>query len=237
VKTIILCGGKGRRLKPLTEDMPKTLVAINGKPCLQHILESNIRRGQSDFVLCIGYRGQRIVDFVEQHRFAARIEISDSGEDASMLARLCAARPLMGERAFVTYGDTLIEVDCASMAAAHVAGKAAVTLTTAEVRSPFGLVTMDADEWVVSYEEKPVHPFFVGHFLIESKVLDEASEDLIRMPDGDGLVQLFRDLVRQRRAKAYPYRGPQITFNTKQDLDQAELSFARFFTQDEGVPR
>ena len=237
MKTFILCGGRGTRLKPLTELMPKTLVPLNGKPCLQHILESHIRRGQRDFVLCVGYRGEMIVDFIKRQAFDARIDFSDAGEDAGMLQRLVYARPLMGARAFVAYGDTLIDVDGAAMAAAHRAGAAAITLTTAEVKSPFGLVTMDPDQWVLSYAEKPIHPYYIGHMLIESTALDEATEELLRLPDGDGLVMFLQRLIGQRRVRAYPYRGPQITFNTKQDLDQAERELRMFFTQAEGSPR
>ena len=231
MKTIVLCGGRGTRLKPLTEVMPKTLVPLNGKPCLQHILESHIRRGQREFVLCVGYRGEMIADFIKRHPFEAEIEFSDAGEDASMLQRLVQAQPLIGERAFVVYGDTLIDVDSAAMTAAHLANQAAITLTTAEVKSPFGLLTMDRDQWIRSYEEKPVHPFYVGHMLLETAVLNEITDDLLRMPDGDGLVAFLKRLVQQRRVRAFPYRGPQITFNTKQDLDQAERDLGMFYTQ------
>lgn len=237
MKTLILCGGRGTRLKPLTELMPKTLVPLNGKPCLQHILKSHIRKGWTQFVLCVGYRGEMIVDFVKGHPFDAQIEFSDAGEDASMLRRLVYARALMGPRAFVSYGDTLIDVDYAEMASAHAASHAAVTLTTAEVKSPFGLVTMDANNWILSYNEKPVQPYYVGHMLLEATVLDEVTEDLLRLPDGEGLVRLFTQLIRERRARAYPYGGPQITFNTKQDLDQAERDLGMFFTQAEGSAR
>src|SRR5215470_4499138 len=217
--------------------MPKTLVPLNGKPCLQHILESHIRREQADFVLCVGYRGEMIADFIRHHPLAARIELSDAGENASMLQRLVHARPLLGERAFVAYGDTLIDVDCVDMAATHLASQASITLTTAEVKSPFGLLTMNDDHWIQSYAEKPVHPYYVGHMLFEAKVLDEVTDDWLRLPDGDGLVQLLQHLIGQRRVRAYPYGGPQITFNTQQDLDQAERDLGRFFTQVEGGPR
>ena len=56
----------------------------------------------------------------------------------------------------------------------------------------------------------------------------------IRMPDGDGLVALFQRLIEKRRLRLYPYTGPQITFNTQQELDRAECELVAFFTHQDG---
>lgn len=231
---VILCGGRGARLLPLTEEMPKTLVPLNNKPCLQYILEAAIRKGQRHFVLCIGYRGAMIREFIERMSFDAEIEFADAGESTGILERLYHARHLMGERAFISYGDTLIDVNQQEMLQEHMTHNVAVTLTTAEVRSPFGLVTMRADRQLLSFEEKPALPYYIGHMLMERSVLDAVSADVLHLPDGQGLVCLFQRLVAARRIRAYPYQGPQITFNTHQELDQAERDVHSFFTQDEG---
>ncbi|MFQ5803909.1 MAG: NDP-sugar synthase [Candidatus Methylomirabilales bacterium] len=234
---MILCGGRGTRLRPLTDRIPKALVPLNGKPCLQHIIESYIRKGYRRFVLCVGYQGQMIMDFFRRQAFDAEIEFSDAGEEAGMLERVCQARSFMDRRAFVAYGDTLIDVNLAQMLEEHMTHGAAVTLTTADVRSPFGLVKATEDGCVVSFEEKPIQPFYVGHMLIERAVLDEVDPGLLKMPDGDGLVALFQRLIEQRRLRLYPYTGPQITFNTQQDLDRAERDLVTFFTYQERESR
>lgn len=230
LKTIILCGGKGIRLRPLTESVPKSLVALNGKPCLQHIVELYIRKGYRHFVICVGYLGDMIFEFFRKHSFDIQIEFSDAGEDASILERLYHAMPLMGERAFVAYGDTLIDVNLSEMLAEHVASKASITLTTAGVRSPFGLVTADEGKRILSFEEKPVQPYYVGHMLIERDVLKEVDPELLKMPDGEGLVMLFQRMIAKKRIRTYQYTGPQITFNTQRDLGQAERDLLTFFT-------
>lgn len=230
LKTIILCGGRGIRLRPLTELVPKSLVTLNGKPCLQHIVESYIRKGYKHLLLCVGYRGDMIVEFFRHHSFDAEIEFSDAGEGAGILERLYYARSLIGKRAFVAYGDTLIDVDLKEMLAEHLSSKAAITLTTAEVRSPFGLVTMNHDRWILSFDEKPVQSYYVGHMLLERAVLDEVGPELLRKPDGEGLILLLQGLIAQRRVKLYPYMGPQITFNTQRDLDDIERDLVTFFT-------
>lgn len=174
-----------------------------------------------------------IVDFFRRQSFDAEIEFSDAGEQASMLERLYQARSFMGERAFVAYGDTLIDVDLAQMLAHHIATSAAMTITTADVRSPFGLVISDFENRVLSFEEKPVQPYYIGHMLLERSVLDEVDPELLRMPDGEGLVTLFQRLIKKQSLWTYPYTGPQITFNTQQDLDRAEQDLMKFFTHQE----
>lgn len=230
LKTIILCGGRGIRLRPLTEKAPKSLVPLNGKPCLQHIVELYIRKGYKDFVICVGYLGDMIFEFFRKTSFDIRVEFSDAGEDASILERLYHAKPLIGERAFVAYGDTLIDVDLPEMLVEHVSNKAFITLTTADVRSPFGLVTADKEKWILSFEEKPVQPYYVGHMLIERAVLEDLDPGLLKMPDGEGLVMLFQRMIAKKCIRTYQYTGPQITFNTQQELNQAERDLLTFFT-------
>lgn len=234
MKTIILCGGRGRRLGPAGEQLPKTLVSLNGKPCLQYIVESYVRKGFREFVLCVGHRGDMIVDFCRTQLTGAAFESSDAGEDASMLRRLYEARDLIGDRAWVAYGDTLIDVDLNDMLADHLASGASLTLTTALVQSPFGLVESDEHRWLRSFREKPVQTYFVGHMLIERSVLNALDPDLLRAPDGQGLVTLIQRLVASGRARAHTYSGPQITFNTPHDLDRAQRAVIEFFTDAEG---
>ncbi len=234
LKGVILCGGKGTRLRPLTDEVPKPLVELAGKPCLQHILEGQIRRGLADFVLCIGYKGEMVREFVRRAGLDAAVEFSDAGLEASMLARLHAARDRMGERVSVSHGDTLIDLDLEGMLARHERSGAWITLTTAEVQSPFGLLTLDGD-LIASYREKPVHPYFVGHMILERRVLDDLDPALLELPDGEGLVELFQRLIAERRLGGVPYDGPRVTFNTRQDLADAHREMGRFFTQDSGT--
>src|SRR3989344_8278356 len=110
-KVFILCGGRGRRLEPLTHRIPKPLVQLNGKPILEHIIEFYIRQSFSQFVLCTGYKSEMIEKFVSKNKFRAEIEISNLGENTSILQRLYAVRHLIDDLGVVTYGDTYIDLD------------------------------------------------------------------------------------------------------------------------------
>ncbi len=230
ITTAILCGGRGSRLGPITDEIPKPLVPLHGKPVLFHSLNYYIARGFRHFVLCLGYRGYMIREQVLQAGFDAEFEFSDAGEDASMLQRLHACRALLNERSFVVYGDTLVTVDLQQMLNDHLRHKPLMTMTTGDIRSPFGLVTSCGDGWANSFEEKPVLSYYIGHFLLETSVLDCLDQELLDSPDGVGIVRVFHQLIAQKQVRVLTHHGPQITFNTRQELDQAERELVAFFT-------
>lgn len=230
---IVLCGGAGSRLRPLTERLPKTLVPLNGKPMLRHILEYHLAKGRRRFILCLGYLGDRIREFIAGAGFPeASFAFSDLGEKASMLARIHAAAALAdAPRALIVYGDTLIDTDLPAMLAAHRERDADLTLTTASIRNPFGLVRLDAGNRVLSFEEKPIQTYYIGQMLMERRVAEEVSPELLALPDGEGLVRCIQGLAARGRVGAFQYAGPQITFNTQQELQKAERDIIAFYTQ------
>lgn len=234
IKVIILCGGRGHRLKPLTARMPKPMVSLNGKPVVQRNIEFYMRHGFRDFVLCVGYRADVIKGFVNDRRFGASIALSNAGVDAGILKRIYEARHLIDERAIVTYGDTFIDIDPKRIIAAHRKNRCPVTITIADFRSPFGLVGTDRAMHVTSFEEKPLFQYYIGHMIVDRAALDALDPSLLRLPDGEGLVEFFKRLARRRRLGACKHDGLQITFNTPQEHKKAEEDFVKFFTEQEG---
>ena len=209
------------------------MVTLNGKPILAHLVQSYIDNGFREFILCTGYLGDMIQDFFADNSFDGYFEFSDAGDDASMLARLYEAKDLMSENVFVVYGDTLIDVDLSKMLSQHLINNASITMTVASVRSPFGLVTVDSDNWVKTFEEKPIQSYYLGQMIVNRETLNEIEPELLNLPDGDGLVHLFSKLSAEQKMRVYPYSGPQITFNTNQELLQAERDIITFFTHQE----
>lgn len=206
---------------------------LNGKPILQHIIEFYLGKQFREFVLCAGFRAEAIRDFIASQRFPAEIHIADAGEDASMLQRLYDVRHQWGERAMVTYGDTFIDLDPMEMFAEHVRRKVAATITVTDIRNPFGIVQLEADRTVLAFDEKPVFPYYIGHMVMERRVLEELDEELLALPDGTGLVRLFQQLIARRQLGAYRHTGLQITFNTVTEREVAEQALIKFFTERE----
>jgi glucose-1-phosphate cytidylyltransferase len=226
----VLCGGKGTRLRPTTDTVPKALVQLNGRPILDYVLTFYRSKGLSRFILCVGYKADMVRAHYADPPSGADICFSDAGEDASMLQRIWALRDFMGERLFISYCDTFIDLDLDGMLATHLDMGAEATIVTAKIRSPFGLVTSDASGWVASFVEKPVMNYYIGSFILERSALAHVTPGMLQRPDGQGLVDFFGALAARRRLAAFEHTGLQITFNTESERRKAEEALGRFYT-------
>ena len=233
IKTLILCGGRGLRLRPLTDTIPKPLVHLNGKPIIHHSIDTFIKKGFNKFIICVGYKGEMVKDYLLKQEFDATLEFCNSGDSASMLARIHDASKLLSENTIVSYGDTLIDIDLNQLLESHIAKHAKITIITADVKSPFGLVKTDVNGRVDSFEEKPTQSYYIGHMILQKYLLQEFDNNILELPDGDGLVSLFKRLISEGLLYTYQYNGPQITFNTQSELNQAQSDFIAFFTHQE----
>lgn len=225
ITAIVLCGGKGERLRPFTDNLPKALVPLQGKPLLYHLMRYLSGSGISRFVLCVGYKAECIEQFVRE---CARpdwdVHCVNSG-DASMADRILDALPLVRGRALICYGDILANVDLEALQQEHCRAGALATLCVYPLHSPFGIVQFDGDGRITGLTEKPVLPYWIniGFMLCEP----EALRYLQRNSD---LVEFSRELSRAGALFAYQHRGRHLTINTEKERIQAEAEMADFAT-------
>lgn len=113
VPVVILAGGLGQRLRPLTDSIPKALIPVRGEPFLAHQLRLLRNRGVERVVICVGYRGKMIEEFAgDGGGFGLRIEYSTDWPDLLGTAgAIRKASPLLEERFFVVYGDSYLPCD------------------------------------------------------------------------------------------------------------------------------
>src|SRR5579872_7487644 len=171
---VILCGGKGERLKPFTDHLPKALVPLRDKPLLYHLMNYLSQSGISRFVLCVGYKAECIQQFVRECAPPRwQVRCVDSG-DANMADRILDARPHIQGPALICYGDILANVDLAELHKAHQASAALATLTVYPLHSPFGIIEFDQNNRITKLAEKPVLPYWIniGFMLCEPRALD-----------------------------------------------------------------
>ena len=233
IKTLILCGGRGLRLRPLTDGIPKPLIPLNGKPIIHHSIESFIKKGVTKFIICVGYKGNMIQEYLIKQNFSATLDFCNSGDNASMLTRINDASEMLSENTIVSYGDTLIDIDLNHLIKSHISSQAKITIITADVKSPFGLVRTLESGQVYSFDEKPTQSYYIGHMILRSNLFKDLTRELLDLPDGDGLIRLFKQLIVKKNLYTYQYNGPQITFNTQHELNQAQNDFIAFFTHQE----
>ncbi|MEZ4483742.1 MAG: sugar phosphate nucleotidyltransferase [Syntrophotaleaceae bacterium] len=129
---VILCGGRGTRLGPFTQDVPKPLVSVAGKPILDYIFTKLIEYGFDRLVLPVGYLGNQIVRFAREYPFPAgtQCHVLDTGLDTPIGARLAQIRHLLpeGEDFLLTNGDLIFDFDLRKFGQAHCRDRRTVTL-------------------------------------------------------------------------------------------------------------
>jgi len=233
MKIVIMCGGRGKRLGAYTRRVPKPLVQLNGKTILWHKIEEYLRQGFEEFILCIGYKGEMVRRAVAKYRRLARIEFSDAGPTAGILERVWEARDLFGDRVLMTYGDTFTDMDLGDFAEWHEGHGCAATIVAAPVESPFGLVEFDGRGRATTFEEKPTLSYYIGQAIINRGALSLVEPEVVRAPDGEGIVAFYERLIELGQLGVYYHGGFEIAFNTREELRTARQRLLKFFTTTE----
>jgi len=222
---VILCGGKGERLKPFTDHLPKALVPLHGKPLLYHLMNYLSQSGISRFVLCVGYKAECIREFVREcAKPEWQVQCVDSG-DANMADRILDARPYFDGPALICYGDILANVDLTNLQQVHRTSGALATLTVYPLHSPFGIIEFDQRNCITKLSEKPVLPYWIniGFMLCEQQALD------FLRPKSD-MMNFSESLAQAGALFAYQHRGRHLTINTEKERMQAEAEMTDFAT-------
>ncbi len=222
VTALILCGGKGERLRPLTEYIPKPLVHVKGRPILSYLLDHIQKFGITDIVIAAGFKAEKIREFFSNHHRGLKVTIVDSG-DVDIIERVKACAPHLRGDFILFYGDTLADVDLQKLQAFHLSQGAKATITLYPLKSQFGLATLDGDSNVTRFEEKPTLDRWIniGNFYYANAVLSW-------MKDFSNYATFLEFLGREKKLKGYKHDGVHITVNTFRELEDAEQNIHEF---------
>jgi glucose-1-phosphate cytidylyltransferase len=186
---VILCGGRGTRLRERTESVPKALVEIGGRPIVWHVIQIYAAQGFDRFLLATGYLGEAIEEFVAEESWpeGVAVECVDTGLDTPTGGRIALlGERLSGERFCATYADGVANVDLDALLDFHTAHGALATLTAVQPHLQWGVAELDDDDRVAGFVEKPRSEHWIngGFFCFEPGVLDylEADSVLEREP-------------------------------------------------------
>jgi glucose-1-phosphate cytidylyltransferase len=199
---VILCGGRGTRLRERTESVPKALVEIGGRPIIWHVVQIHAAQGFDRFLLATGYKGEAIEEFAAAERWprGVSVECIGTGLDTPTGGRVAAlAERLGGERFCATYADGVADVDLDALLGFHAGHRALATVTVVRPDLQWGVAELTGDE-VTGFVEKPRSEHWIngGFFCFEPGVLDylDAGSVLEREPlsslAADGQLRAFR---------------------------------------------
>lgn len=242
---MILCGGKGTRLREETEFRPKPLVEIGGIPILLHIMEIYAAQGFNQFILCLGYKGDSIKKYFLEHKFNqndftldvkngtitvhqnekhflsdCQITFANTGEETLTAGRIKQIQQYVGTEDFMlTYGDGVADVDLNQLLAFHKKNNKLCTITGVNPSSKYGLIKLNENYEILNFAEKPkMTDFISGGFMVMKPTFFEYIKE-------DCMFEsvILPQLSQERQVSVFHHKGfwhCMDTYKDYQDLNQ-----------------
>lgn len=228
-KVVLMAGGLGTRLKPLTDTTPKPLLEVGSKPILETIIENFAKYGFRNIVLSVNYKAHMLEDyFGDGEKLGVHIEYVRESKRLGTAGALSLMRDKLQEAFFVMNGDLLTNVNFEQLFDYHHAHHAVATMAVREYdfQVPYGVVNV-ADGQIRSIEEKPIQRFFVsaGIYMLSPEVLCHIPDDTFYdMPT------LFNALIAQQQtALSFPIREYWLDIGRMEELERAKNDYDDVF--------
>lgn len=218
---VIMAGGMGIRLRPHTENCPKPMLPVAGKPMLEHIIDRAKLEGFSHFVLAIHYLGEMIEEYFGNGAgLGVRIDYLREQSPLGTAGALGLLNPRPGTPFVVTNGDVITDIRYGELLDFHIRHAAAATMAVRvyEWQHPFGVVQTQGLD-IVGFEEKPVTR---SHINAGVYALDPSALDLLCGNERCDMPTLFERLQsKAKRTVAYPMHEPWLDVGRPDDLLKA----------------
>jgi len=220
---VIMAGGMGTRMHPHTENCPKPMLPVAGKPMLEHIIEHAKLEGFSHFVLVVHYLGHMIEEyFGNGDRFGVHINYLHEQSPLGTAGGLGLLNPRPEAAFVVTNGDVITDIRYGELLDFHLRHSAAATMAVRvhEWQHPFGVVQTEGIE-IVGFEEKPVARTHINAGIY---ALDPSALNALPVGVRCDMPTLFEYLQEQvKRTVAYPMHEPWLDVGRPDDLSRANL--------------
>ena len=250
MKTIILCGGQGTRMKEETEFKPKPLVFVGGKPILWHIMKIYSHYGFNEFILALGYKGDMIKDYFLNHKALShdftlstktgeiffynndnhddfKITFVDTGLESLTGERIRRLKNHIQEDDFmVTYGDGLADIDIKKLLDFHNKQKTLATVTGIKPTNRFGFLNID-------HNKLKVKDFFQHKVTNFNEIEDKNNRDYINggfmvfkrgvldmIPENSMIENIFVSLSQKGELSAYLHPGRWRCMDTYKEVEE-----------------
>ncbi|RLE56300.1 MAG: nucleotidyltransferase [Thermoprotei archaeon] len=223
MKAVVLCGGYGKRLRPLTLERPKPLIPISGKPILVHQFEWLKSYGINCIILCVGYLKEKIIEEIGNgEKYGIKVAYVVEPEPLGTGGALKNAEHLLkNEDSFlVLNGDIITNLDPRLLVEAIKESDAIGAIAAVPLRSPYGILDIDEAGFIIKFREKPE----LVNYWINAGVYCFKPEIFEYLPArGDIEVTAFPKLAEEKKLKAVKYRNVMWkSIDTVKDIEEAE---------------
>lgn len=226
---VLMAGGLGSRLRPLTDDCPKPLLHVGPKPILETILEAFVEHGFSRFYLSVNYMAEKVeAYFGDGSEWGVDIEYLREDQRLGTAGALALLPEPPEEALFVMNGDLLTRLNFSHLLDFHTEHAAAATMCVREyeMQVPYGVIQTRSHR-ILDIQEKPTERYLVngGVYVLQPHALDLIPEDeFFDMPD------LFKRLIeRGEETAVFPIREYWMDIGQKEDFDRANGQFEEVF--------
>lgn len=240
VKVVILCGGKGLRMRGLEENIPKALARVNGKPIIWHIMKLYSQYGYNEFILPLGYQGEKIKEYFIEYKWKESdlelvlnennpiplnniedwsITFADTGLETMTGARIKNIEKYVDDDIFLlTYGDGLSDINIDKLIQFHKEKGKTVTLTGIRKQSQYGILELE-NGIATKFVEKPeMNSIINGGFFV-------CNRDFFRYLSDDPQCVLeenpLKNLIKDEELAIYEHDGLWMSIDTPKDLVEA----------------
>tara|TARA_B110000967_G_C18885897_1_gene563964 strand:- start:2104 stop:3150 length:1047 start_codon:yes stop_codon:yes gene_type:complete len=226
---VLMVGGLGMRLRPLTEKTPKSMLNVGDKPILQTIIKGFVDCGFINITMCLGYQSNIIKNYFQDgSAFGANIDYVIEDKRMGTAGALTLLKSKLNKSFFVMNGDLLTNVNFDKMLDFHESNnsKATMCVTEYEIEVPFGVVNLD-NEKIISIEEKPTQSFFVnaGMYLLEPECIN-----LIPTNKFYDMPSLFEEMIKNNlKVTSFPLKEYWLDIARVADYEKANREFSSFF--------
>ena len=220
MKAVILAGGYGTRISEESDRIPKPLIEIGEKPILWHIMKIYSAYKIDDFVICLGYKGEKIKEYFEQFDSKLwNIQLIDTGLDTMTGGRLKRIQDKIDNTFCMTYGDGVSDVNLNNLLTFHKEKKSLATLTAIHPPERFGVLNLSGDYVTEFHEKHTGESSWIngGFFVFEPEIFDYLQNDstvLERSP--------LETLAKEQKLAAFKHNGfwhPMDTLRDKKHLE------------------
>ena len=226
MKAIVLSGGQGLRMRPMTEDMPKMLVPVAGRPIAEHQVDWLLASGAVDgLIFACGYKWERIKEHFGSSYKGVKVEYSVEEETLGTggAIKRAISQNDIGDEFIALNGDIITDLPLQRLVEAHHStGDIAATMLVVPYRSRFGVVRIDKLKMVRGFEEKPAFPdvwINGGVYVLNSRKCAKS------LPEkGDIERETFPKMVGHGELMSYPYYGEWYIIDSVKDLKDVEVA-------------
>lgn len=221
LSAILMAGGRGERLRPLTDTCPKPLLEIDGKPIIDYNIEALARCGISDITVTTRYMADQIKAHFAEPRYGVQVRCVEETEPLGTIGAVSLVPKVDAEAAVIMNSDLLTTISFEDMYMHHRADRADVTIAAVPyvVSVPYAILTTDGNA-VSAIEEKPTYTHYAnaGIYMVNSSLLEYIPSG--RRLDAPDFID--RMIGEGRRVTYYPISGTWIDIGSPADFRQAQ---------------